>query len=200
MDPERPTVTLKIALDSAGGVDDESDDESFRFTCGASLDMVHRLRSVSDAVLVGVSTVARDDPTLTVRRVALPADRVLQPLRVVMDRSLRTPPTAALVQDEHRTVIFAGIGDDVARAAEVQAAAQELQSCGRGVKVQLLDTSTATGLREALRVLKAQHGVQHVMVEGGPFTARAFLVAALVDRAIVVRAPVTFTKPVPSGE
>ena len=38
------------------------------------------------------------------------------------------------------------------------------------------------------------------MVEGGPQTARYFLEAELVDRAIVVRAPVAFAdKPVPSG-
>ena len=37
-------------------------------------------------------------------------------------------------------------------------------------------------------------------VEGGPQTARYFLSAGLVDRAIVVRAPVAFAdKPVPSG-
>ena len=38
------------------------------------------------------------------------------------------------------------------------------------------------------------------MVEGGPQTARYFLDAGLVDRAIIVRAPVAFSdEPVPSG-
>mmetsp|Transcript_16695 Transcript_16695/g.34285 ORF Transcript_16695/g.34285 Transcript_16695/m.34285 type:complete len:189 (-) Transcript_16695:1948-2514(-) len=67
----RTGITLKIAFDSQGGVADLSSEKSERFTCGESLDMVHRLRRVSDAVLVGRSTVEIDDCTLTVRRVPL---------------------------------------------------------------------------------------------------------------------------------
>ena len=54
---DRPCVTLKIALDANGAVDELADQESKRFTCGASLDLVHRLRAASDAVAVGVGTV-----------------------------------------------------------------------------------------------------------------------------------------------
>jgi riboflavin biosynthesis pyrimidine reductase len=61
-------VTLKIAMDRNGAVDDLGD-KAERFTSPASLDAVHRLRRHCDAVLVGASTVARDDPSLTVRRV-----------------------------------------------------------------------------------------------------------------------------------
>ena len=63
-----PEVTLKIAMDRNGAVDDLGD-KAERFTSPASLDAVHRLRRHCDAVLVGASTVARDDPSLTVRRV-----------------------------------------------------------------------------------------------------------------------------------
>ena len=78
-------VTLKIALDRNGAVDDLGD-KAERFTSPASLDAVHRLRRHCDAVLVGASTVARDDPSLTVRRVPL-APRTAQPLRVVLGRA-----------------------------------------------------------------------------------------------------------------
>ena len=83
-------VTLKLALDRNGAVDDLGD-KAERFTSPASLDAVHRLRRHCDAVLVGASTVARDDPSLTVRRVPL-APRTAQPLRVVLGRA---PPTRA---------------------------------------------------------------------------------------------------------
>ena len=48
--------------------------------------------------------------------------------------------------------------------------------------------------------LKQRFGVQHLMVEGGPVTARAVLQANCVARCILVKAPnVTFSEPLPSG-
>ena len=152
-------VTLKLALDRNGAVDDLGD-KAERFTSPASLDAVHRLRRHCDAVLVGASTVARDDPSLTVRRVPL-APRTAQPLRVVLGRA---PAEAGLLNDGLETVVFSK--DD-------------------------LDGTGAAALPGVLRTLR-QRGVSHLMVEGGPQTARYFLSAGLVDRAIVVRAPVAF--------
>ena len=165
--PQQIEVTLKIALDRNGAVDDLGD-KAERFTSPASLDAVHRLRRHCDAVLVGASTVARDDPSLTVRRVPL-APRTAQPLRVVLGRA---PADAGLLNDGLETVVFSK--DD-------------------------LDGAGAAALPGVLRALH-QRGVRHLMVEGGPQTARYFLSAGLVDRAIVVRAPVAFAdEPVPSG-
>jgi riboflavin biosynthesis pyrimidine reductase len=83
-------VTLKMAFDTSPvwGVADLSEAKSERFTSPASLDLVHRLRRVSDCVLVGKGTVERDNCTLTVRRVPLPKDRPYQPTRVVLDPAL----------------------------------------------------------------------------------------------------------------
>lgn len=39
----------------------------------------------------------------------------------------------------------------------------------------------------------------HVLVEGGPSTARGFLAEGLVDRAVIIKAPVEFSRPVLSG-
>lgn len=43
-----------------------------------------------------------------------------------------------------------------------------------------------------------QRGIDHVLVEGGPSVARSFLAEGLVDRAVIIRAPVEFSRPVPS--
>ena len=88
-------VTLKLAIDSSPacwGIADLSATKSERFTSPQSLDLVHRLRSVSDCVLVGRGTVAADDCTLTVRRgyetTVLEATGREQPTRVVLDSHL----------------------------------------------------------------------------------------------------------------
>ena len=93
----RPLVTVKMALDANGSVDDRSE-ASQRFTSRGCLEKVHELRRDCDAVLVGVETVTRDDPQLTVRLV--PATR--QPLRVVIDPQQRINPNATMLHDEAR--------------------------------------------------------------------------------------------------
>ena len=95
----RPIVTVKLAVDANGSVDDRSE-EAQRFTSEACLDEVHRLRKDCDAILVGAETVERDNPSLTVRRVK--SER--QPLRVILDPHERTKPNATVYSDGHETI------------------------------------------------------------------------------------------------
>jgi diaminohydroxyphosphoribosylaminopyrimidine deaminase / 5-amino-6-(5-phosphoribosylamino)uracil reductase len=62
----------------------------------------HRWRARACAVLTGIGTVAADDPQLTVREVDTPR----QPLRVVIDSRLETPPAARILQGE-KVLVFA---------------------------------------------------------------------------------------------
>ena len=93
----RPYVTWKYAA-TLDGRSAAADGSSRWITGEPARADVHRLRAEVDAVLVGVGTVLADDPELTVR-----PDPGRQPLRVVLDRSGRTPPDArvhpALVLD-----------------------------------------------------------------------------------------------------
>ena len=95
----RPMVTVKLAIDANGSVDDRSA-EAQRFTSEACLDEVHRLRKDCDAILVGAETIERDNPSLTIRRV----ETERQPLRVILDPKERTNPDAIVYNDEHETV------------------------------------------------------------------------------------------------
>mgnify|MGYP001973262464 CR=1 FL=1 len=105
----RPFVTVKIATDANGSVDDLSVD-SGRFTSQECLVKVHELRNDCDAILVGSNTVIRDDPSLTVRLVE--TDR--QPLRVVIDPNNRIPMSSKILNDgfgtRHLNDDFRGLG------------------------------------------------------------------------------------------
>ena len=94
-------MAVKLALDAHGSVDDRSIDAQ-RFTSPGCLEKVHELRKDCDAVLVGVATVNRDDPKLTVRLV--PASR--QPLRVVLDPKHRINPDAQMMHEEGETLLM----------------------------------------------------------------------------------------------
>jgi 3,4-dihydroxy 2-butanone 4-phosphate synthase/GTP cyclohydrolase II len=172
---DRPAVVLKFAqtLDgriAAAGGDARwiSGEEERRLT--------HALRSACDGVLVGVETVLRDDPRLTVRLV-----EGSSPVRVVLDRTLRTPPTAALFDDDVPVVLLAGPDAPRERASALRDA---------GARIFAVTASKeGVDLVQALAVL-ADIGLRTVLVEGGSRVITSFLDAEAVDRVVVSIAPV----------
>ena len=60
------------------------------------------MRKECDAILVGVETIIRDDPSLNIRRV--PAER--QPLRIVIDPNGRIPKDAQVLTDGGETMVL----------------------------------------------------------------------------------------------
>jgi len=187
-------ITLKLAVDAQGGAADVSGDRLGRFTCAESLDMVHRLRRDSDAVLVGKRTVQADDPSLTVRR---NIDCSKQPLRVVVDPQLslvwqELQQEYTLLKDGLPTVIYHSVPD----------VDDSLLDLDETVTMVYLPPTLSDGrmsLSELWKNLQARFTVKHLMVEGGPHTALGFLRHGLVDRVILVRAPMCFQQPLESG-
>jgi riboflavin-specific deaminase-like protein len=173
----RPFVTLSYAqtLDgrlatSTGSSQWISAPESLRFN--------HELRAEHDAVMVGVGTVRKDDPRLTVR---LAAGR--NPLRIVVDSTLRTPLTAAVLTKGAAPGTVLAVTDraPAAKRDEVRAL---------GATVLCLPTN-AGGRVDLVALLAALHdrGIGSVLVEGGAEMITALLRARLVDRLVVCAAP-----------
>ncbi len=172
----RPLVTLKVAMDRDGNVDDLAS-ESHRFTSEASLDAVHHLRKEVDAIIIGVGTVQRDDPALTIRRV----ESDTQPLRVVLDRTLRIPQDSRLLNDEHETLVLHSHGDESEWSQRMAPDDDDFIS------------------PEAVLKMLGDRGFQEVLLEGGPTTAQHFLSAGLVDRVLLISTDSQFKQGVPFG-
>lgn len=177
---KRPEVTLKIAI-SADGMIGRAGEGRVAITGAVAHGQVHVMRAEADAILVGIATVLADDPELTCR---LPGLEGRSPLRIVLDRAAKLPPTSklALFARTVPVLVAAGPEADAARKAALEA---------HGVR--FLATETHAGriaLPELLEDLAAQ-GVATVLVEGGAVTARAFLDDGLVDRIALFRGPRT---------
>jgi diaminohydroxyphosphoribosylaminopyrimidine deaminase/5-amino-6-(5-phosphoribosylamino)uracil reductase len=163
----RPFVTLKLAMSLDGKVA-APDGTSQWITGEEARAEVHDLRRRVDAVVVGAGTVEIDDPQLTFRTPGLEGT---QPLRVVIDSSGRTRPTARVFDSDAPSLVLTTDGEwtdiDVARLPR-----------GEG----------GVDLNAALDEL-GRRGLCHVLVEAGPTLAASFAAARLVDRFIFYIAP-----------
>jgi 5-amino-6-(5-phosphoribosylamino)uracil reductase/diaminohydroxyphosphoribosylaminopyrimidine deaminase/5-amino-6-(5-phosphoribosylamino)uracil reductase len=175
--PTRPAVTVSYAQTLDGRVATATG-ESKWISCPDSLRFAHEMRAGHDAVLVGAGTVCKDDPRLTVRHVA-----GTNPLRVVVDSTLHTPPSAAVLAEG------AAAGTVLAVTDRTPAKRRE-KALSLGATVLILPSDLdgrvdLAALLEELAVLD----VGSVMVEGGATMITAFLRARLVDRLAVCVAP-----------
>ncbi|WP_035384888.1 bifunctional diaminohydroxyphosphoribosylaminopyrimidine deaminase/5-amino-6-(5-phosphoribosylamino)uracil reductase RibD [Ferriphaselus sp. R-1] len=141
---------------------------------------VQRWRALSCAVLTGIGTVLADDPQLNVRD----SDRSRQPLRVVLDSQLRTPPSARILRSSpaggKAGVLIYTVTEDAARISALEAAGAQvavLPAIGRQVD-----------LLAMLRDL-AQRGINEVLVEAGATLNGALLRGGCVDELILYLAP-----------
>ncbi len=173
----RPSVTVTYAQTLDGRVATAAG-ESKWISCPDSLRFAHEMRAGHDAVLVGAGTVCKDDPRLTVRHV--PGD---DPLRVVVDSTLRTPPHAAVLAGDAASGTVLAV-TDLAPARRRERAL----SSGATVLGLPADADGRVHLGALMEELGAL-GVGSVMVEGGATLITSFLKAGLVDRLAVCVAP-----------
>jgi len=173
---KRPFVTVKIAVSLDGKVA-AADGSSQWITGPTARRDSHRMRAGADAVLVGIGTVLRDDPQLTVR---LRGYRGRQPLRVVLDSSCRTPIGAHVLGDEAPTLIVTT--DKATQEAEDalrSAGAEVLRLPARDGRVDLTGVLETLGHRE----------VTDLLIEGGPTVIGDVVERSFADRYLFYVAP-----------
>lgn len=180
----RPAVTLKLAETLDGYVAGDVHDARLMITGQAANNRVQVMRSMHDAIMVGIGTALLDDPLMTVRLPGLAGHR---PLRVVLDAHLRLNLRSRLVATARDFPTLVLCRPDA--PGEAMEALTE-----RGVTVEHV-TASEDGhidLRAALAAL-ARRGVTRVFSEGGPTVAAALIGQGLADKVIL------FTSPKPLG-
>lgn len=179
---QRPYVTLKAGMTLDGQIA-TSGGESKWITGLQSRREVHRLRSAVDAVIVGIGTVLKDNPSLTARKSpGLTALAATQPIRIVVDSALRISPAADILTQQSRakTIIATTQSASLARRRVLERLGIEV--------LQLPSHDGRVSLKHLLAVL-GQRGVISAMVEGGGELNAAFFKARLVNHVRLYVAP-----------
>jgi diaminohydroxyphosphoribosylaminopyrimidine deaminase/5-amino-6-(5-phosphoribosylamino)uracil reductase len=192
----RPWVRLKTAS-SLDGKTALLNGESKWLTGEAARQDVQHWRARACAILTGVGTVLADDPQMNVRLEG--AER--QPLRVVVDSRLRTPPSARMLPSPAHPhpnppppagegkgggdavtapVLIVCASDNPGRRAALESAGAEVVCLpGPNGRVDLA----------ALLAELARRGVNELHVEAGATLNGALLQAGLVDEWLAYQAP-----------
>ncbi len=169
----RPWVRLKTAA-SLDGKTALLNGESKWITGEAARADVHRWRARACAILTGSGTVLADDPRMNARGVDTPR----QPLKVILDSQLGTPPTARIL--EGGALIVCALAEARRRVALEAAGAEVLP---------MPDPDGRVALPALLSEL-ARRGVNELHVEAGATLNGALLTGGWVDEWLAYIAPV----------
>lgn len=169
-----PYVTVKAAQSLDGKIATKIGDSKW-ITGEDSRRYVHELRSKADAVMVGVNTVMADNPLLTAR---IPGVKK-QPVRIIVDSTLKTPISAKLFNVKCSKIII----------ATTVASSRIRKYEAKGAEVIVIKSKAGRVDLEALLKELAGRDITNVLVEGGGNLNAGLFAAGLVDRALFFIAP-----------
>ncbi|MCX7164113.1 MAG: bifunctional diaminohydroxyphosphoribosylaminopyrimidine deaminase/5-amino-6-(5-phosphoribosylamino)uracil reductase RibD [Rhodocyclales bacterium] len=168
----RPWLRLKVAA-SLDGKTALNNGASQWITGPAARRDAHAWRARSCAVLTGIGTVRDDNPRLSVREV----QTTRQPLKVVIDSRLETPPDAAVL--EGGNVLIAAAQDGPRSAALRQ----------RGAEIVILANAHGKVDLAALLQELGRRGINEVLAEAGTRLNGSLLGENCVDELLIYQAP-----------
>lgn len=174
---KRPYIILKWAQTNDGFIDIDRTVETINeakpnwITNSYSRQLVHKLRAEEDAILVGTNTVLKDNPILNTRTWC-----GTNPVRVVLDRTLRIPETYHIYNGEVKTIILTEKGKENSRNLFF-----EQIDFSKEVPQQICD-------------VLYQHKLLSVIIEGGKQTLETFINTNFWDEAYVFTGKSSFIK------
>jgi len=179
--PDRPYVLLSAAMSVDGHIDDTGP-APLLLSDAADLDRVDEVRAGVDAILVGATTLRRDDPRLNVRSAGRRAARVAAgrpeyPIKVTVTGSGDLEPAARFFTTGGGPKLVYAATPGVATARKAVGAVADVVDAGEPLDVHRLLADLAG------------RGVRRLMVEGGTAMHTLFLTAGVADELQLVVAP-----------
>jgi diaminohydroxyphosphoribosylaminopyrimidine deaminase/5-amino-6-(5-phosphoribosylamino)uracil reductase len=175
-----PFVTLKIAQTLDGKIATASG-ESKWITGEEAREEGRRLRDINDAILVGINTILKDNPSLTAR---IPGGR--DPIRVIVDSRLRIPLNAkVLIQKSQAKTIVATLSN------VPESKIKKLQDIGAEV-LTIKSVLERVDLQDLMKKL-GKKDIMNVLIEGGAEVNASALKSSIVDKIVMFIAPTIMT-------
>ena len=173
---KKPFVVLKAAMTLDGKIATATGQSKW-ITNEISRAYGYKLRDIYDGIMVGINTVIEDNPMLTAR-----VDGRKNPIRIVVDSSLKIDINANVVQDKAAKTIVATT--DKANKDKIL----KLQAQDVDVIVVDKDENDKVDIEKLLDIL-GQQNICSILVEGGATLNGSFVAKKLVDKVYFFIAP-----------
>ncbi len=174
----RPFVTVKWAMTLDGRTGTDSNHSRW-ISNEASRRYVHQLRSLHDAILIGIGTILADDPMLNVR---LENYTGPQPSRIVVDGDLSIPRRAKMLRERNAGPVILVTTPYASKEARTA-----LEKDGHRVVV-LPGKRRLIDIRQLLDFLAGEQIIS-VLAEGGRQIQTALMKQGLVDKVVAFVSP-----------
>lgn len=176
-----PFVALKMAMTLDGKIATRGGKSQW-ISGEKSRNYVHRLRAMSDGIMVGINTVLQDDPQLTVR---LEGEKDRQPTRIIVDSRGRIPL-------ESKVVLSAGQTKTILATSDLAPSDKLDKLNSAGLEVLLLPLRHNKVDLASLIAVLGEREISILLVEGGGTLNYALLEEGLVDKLYLFIAPLLF--------
>ena len=173
---KKPFVVLKAAMTLDGKIATATGQSKW-ITNETSRAYGYKLRDIYDGIMVGINTVIEDNPMLTAR-----VDGGKNPIRIVVDSSLKIDINANVVQDKSAKTIIATT-DKADKDKILKLQAQDVD-----VVVVDKDKNDKVDIEKLLDIL-GQQNICSILVEGGATLSGSFVAKKLVDKVYFFIAP-----------
>ncbi|RPH52534.1 MAG: bifunctional diaminohydroxyphosphoribosylaminopyrimidine deaminase/5-amino-6-(5-phosphoribosylamino)uracil reductase RibD [Desulfobacteraceae bacterium] len=179
---KRPFVTVKCASTLDGKIATKTGDSKW-VTGEDARRFVHRLRHFTDAIMVGIDTVKRDDPQLTTR---IDGMKGRNPVRIILDSRLSISEDAIVLQQNSGSDTIIIVSDSALDAAQLRKKSKLEE---KGIKI--IESPERGGLIDLdfLMGKLGSTGITSVLIEGGSRVIASAFSAGIVDKIFFFFAP-----------